>query len=369
MHRIDRKKTRRNKIPANLEGKNKKVHISVLHLTAFLLVYLSVALLFLIFRGYTFLVMWMILTALLPCSFCMAWQLADRVEGNIFPETEIARPGDAVELTVSVHNSSYFATLRSTWLLHIGNSFYETYDEHKLILAIPPRQTRPFPMHLVLNDLGRIVFTCHTYSVSDLLGIFTICSDCDMESCLYILPRPENSVRTSLPEAHSGVAELSEHSRKGNDHSEISDIRTYHTGDRLKDIHWKLSAKNRELMVKERVSLSGSEHVLLFDLPRQKTDAERLLTEGYQQIRQLLDTHLTFRLLVWNQRHFSFDIHSVGCLADLDHAYCQIYCTSLPSRSSDLLHQYMRNCYPQLETYLCITLKEEAVQLEIWSNG
>ena len=75
-----------------------------------------------------------------------------------------------------------------------------------------------------------------------------------MESCLFILPQSGNTVPAAIPEAPSGVAEFSESSRKGNDHSEVSDIRTYRIGDRPKDIHWKLSARNRELMVKARPS-------------------------------------------------------------------------------------------------------------------
>lgn len=353
----------------NTETTNPKIHISALHLAAFLLIYIINLLLYLIFRGYTFLVTWMILTALLPCSFCMAWKLASHIEGCIYTGKETARPGETVEVMISVRNHSLFCALKSTWYLNIGNSFYGTFDDYKLILAISPRGKKQFPLSVTMTELGRIVFACKEYSVSDLLGIFSIHSVCAMESCLSILPQTENKVQTALPEAPSGVAELSESSRKGNDHSEVSDIRTYRVGDRPKDIHWKLSARNRELMVKERVSVSGSEHVLLLNLPHQKTDAEKLLTEGYQQIRELLDTRLTIRLLVWNQNLFSFENYSVGCPEELKNAYCQIYCTNLQSHSSNLLRRYMKNCYPQLNSYLCVTQKENTVQLEIWVNG
>lgn len=353
----------------DIERKNKKIHISVLHLAAFLLVYLSAVLLFLIFRGYTFLVLWLTLTALVPGSFYLVWRLAGQVEGLILIEQETARPGETVEIVISVRNSSYFFALRSVWFLTIGNSFYETSDKHRLLLAIPPRRTRRFPMQVTVTDLGRTVFACQEYDVCDLLGIFSIHADCIMEGCLCILPSPKPVMPALVSEAHSGVAELSESSRKGNDHSEISDIRTYRAGDRPKDIHWKLSARNKELLVKERVSLAGSEHVLLLDLPHTKAEAEQLLTEGYHLIRQLLDAHLTIRLLVWNQQFFSFESSSVGCLAELDRAYCRIYCTRLSDCSSALLQKYMQNCYPLLESYLYVTQSEGAARLEVIFNG
>lgn len=353
----------------NLRIKDKKVHISIPHLAVFLLVYSINILLFLIFRGYTFLLIWMFLTALVPCSFFMAWRLSSNVKVSIYTEKETASPGDPVEVTVSIHNRSYFCALKSTLYLHIGNSFYDTSDEHRLILAISPHGTNRFPMTVTMTDLGRIVFTCKEYRICDLLGILSIGLDCAVESSLFILPQSGNTMQTSIPKAHSGVAELSESSRKGNDHSEINDIRTYRTGDRPKDIHWKLSARNRELMVKERVSLSGSEHVLLLDLPSGKSSAEKLLTEGCRQMTELLNSHLMIRLLVWNQNLFSFDSYSVGTPEELNAAYCQIYQTRLSERNSSLLRQYMRNCYPLLESYLCITLQEDTVRLEIWING
>ncbi len=353
----------------NIRIRDKKVHISVLHLAAFMLVYIINILLFLIFRGYTFLLTWIFLTALVPCSFFTAWRLASSVEGYMIIEKETASPGELVEVIVSIHNSSYFCALKSIWHLNIGNSFYDTSDDHRLILSIPPRGDNRFPMTVTMTELGRIVFTCRKYNVCDLLGILSICSDCAMESCLFILPQSGNTVPAAIPEAPSGVAEFSESSRKGNDHSEVSDIRTYRIGDRPKDIHWKLSARNRELMVKDRISLSGSEHVLLLDLPSDKNGAEKLLTEGWHQITELLNSHLIIRLLVWNQNLFSFDGYSVGSPEDLVEAYCQIYQTMLSYRSSSLLRQYMRNCYPLLESYLCITQKKDTVRLEIWING
>jgi hypothetical protein len=55
------------------------------------------------------------------------------------------------------------------------------------------------------------------------------------------------------------VSEEAVHERnaKGNDTSEIFEIRNYRSGDRPQQIHWKLSAKEQELMVKEFADLTG----------------------------------------------------------------------------------------------------------------
>lgn len=351
------------------DHKNKRIRISASHLAAFVLLYGINILLFFALRGYFFLLTWFLLTLLVPCSFYMAWRLADFVEGKIAITHKAVRPEESVCVVVSVTNTSFLCALHSTWKLLVGNSFFQTCDEQKLLLSIPPRGTKQFPMTVSVTDLGRIAFTCTEYVLADLLGIFLIHAKCSAEDYLFVLPQGEEMTPRPLPEAYAGAAELTESTRKGSDHSEVSDIRTYVPGDRPRDIHWKLSARQRELMVKERVSLSGSEHVLLLDLPADKTKTLRLLTESYLSIIGMFEMRMTIRLLVWNQRLFTFDAYSCGDIAELDSAFCELFSLDLASRSSDRLHTYMSNCYPQLPEYMCLSEQDNTIQMEICTNG
>lgn len=348
---------------------NKKIKISVLHLAAFLLLYASNFLLFLALRGYFFLLAGMILTLLVPCSFYAAWRLADSLEGTITVTHKTVHPQEPVCVIISITNHSFCCALHSTWKLFTGNSFFQTGEEQKLLLALPPYGTRRFPMTVSVTDLGRITFSCKEYILADLLGIFRIRAGCSMEECFFVLPEYEEAPGFSLPEAYAGAAELTESTRKGNDHSEVSDIRAYVPGDRPRDIHWKLSARGQELMVKDRVSLSGSEHVLLLDLPDDKAMAQKMLTEGCLQIAGMLRAHMSIRLLVWNQRLYTFDACSCGDTDELKTALCEILCTSLSSRHCSGVQNYMANCYPQLQSYLCLTAQNDTIQMEICTNG
>lgn len=352
----------------NAEAK-KRIRISVPHLTAFLLVYFINILLFLAFRSFFFLILEIIFTVLIPLSFYTAWQLTEYTESRIVVEKEKVRQGEETEVIFSIANRSLLFALRGIWILTVGNSFYQTFDSQKLLFAIPPRGNKQFRMTVTLTDLGQIVFVCKEFMITDLLGIFEIHTDCLTESSLFVLPRLNDSVQADISDAFLGIAELSESTRKGNDHSEVSDIRTYRAGDRPRDIHWKLSARQPELMVKERVSLSGSEHILLLKLPGERKRAEKLLTEGYQKIKGLLNRHMTVRLLVWNNHLFSFESYSCTCTEDLENAFCEIFHTDLLSHTNDMQHQYMKNCYPLLDSYLCVTEKEETIQLETCVNG
>ena len=54
--------------------------------------------------------------------------------------------------------------------------------------------------------------------------------------------------------------------RHGSDNTEPSDIRSYLRGDSLKSIHWKLSAKSEELIVKDYSRSTGRDILIVADL-------------------------------------------------------------------------------------------------------
>lgn len=351
----------------------KSVQLSPFHLTAFLLIYIGDILLFLALRGYFFLVMWIFFTVSVPLSFCMSWFLAKYVTGSIACELPLGehtiRQNEQAQILFSMTNQSWLCALDSTWFLSVGNSFYGTSDQQRIQLSIPPRGKKQFQMTVTVTDLGRITFACREFWITDLLGIFVIKADCDIECDLFVLPKADETVDPKLPDSYSGAAELSESQRKGSDHTEVNDIRTYAPGDRPRDIHWKLSARQGELMVKERISLSGSEHILLLELPSEKAKAEKLLCEGYCKIIGLIANHMAVRLLVWNNPSFTFASYCCTSPDELEAAYCEIFQSDLLSHSSELMQQYMKNCFPQLESYLCLTQREDTVQLEMYVNG
>lgn len=117
--------------------------------------------------------------------------------------------------------------------------------------------------------LGELCVVCREARLFDLLGLFS--------APLIDFPM----VRTMLyPESVEIRAELTQEAvgspkeegylqnRKGNDPSEIFDLREYAAGDDVRAIHWKLSGKLDRLMVKEASDPSHYQVVLMPDLHR-----------------------------------------------------------------------------------------------------
>lgn len=89
--------------------------------------------------------------------------------------------------------------------------------------------------------------------VSDLLGIFQCRSriDRDEKHLLFILPDP-SQVDREMPDAQAAFPdEEGTGERQGDSMVDVSEIRSYQKGDSMKRVHWKLSARLNELMVRE----------------------------------------------------------------------------------------------------------------------
>ena len=61
---------------------------------------------------------------------------------------------------------------------------------------------------------------------------------------------------------------------KGNDPSELYQVREYRSQDSLKDIHWKMSAKEDQIMIKERGFPLGCAVLIWIDFPEKEKSAE-----------------------------------------------------------------------------------------------
>lgn len=98
-------------------------------------------------------------------------------------------------------------------------------------------------------------------TLSDVFGIVTLKKNIDINKKIDVYPKVHFIDNINLP----NVRPLGTHISKINtneDFSSIRNIRKYTTGDNLKKIHWKLSAKRGELYVKE-FNLSGSNSVYI----------------------------------------------------------------------------------------------------------
>lgn len=113
--------------------------------------------------------------------------------------------------------------------------------------------------------------------IYSMFGLIHMTKKCKDFGSILILPEI-HSLQVQISEGTKnfmGDADVFDEFRPGHDPGETFEIREYREKDRLQSIHWKLSAKTENLMVKEHSLPKACAIVLLLDL----TDAHKKQTE------------------------------------------------------------------------------------------
>lgn len=120
---------------------------------------------------------------------------------------------------------------------------------------------------------GNIEVTAEYIWIFDLLGIFCIRRRVLERQSVKVMPKFELMPLEVTRKTREFQADADEYSgeKKGDDPSEIYQVREYQTRDPLRDIHWKMSAKENALMVKEKGFPLGCVVLIWIDLPEKES--------------------------------------------------------------------------------------------------
>lgn len=135
---------------------------------------------------------------------------------------------------------------------------------------------------------GRLVCTVTRATACDLLGLFPLPIPSRPSAALLSLPLPtEVPLPDELEAPRSGGVVLKP--RPGGGPGEDYDLRDYRAGDPLRSIHWKLSSKKDELVVRETLEPRQAEVILTYDHFGPPEELDRTFDRLATLSRRLLD--------------------------------------------------------------------------------
>lgn len=122
---------------------------------------------------------------------------------------------------------------------------------HERHMALPARHVGYYPL-----SLGRLY-------AQDIFGLFEMKKRVTgQEAALTVLPRPFDIEKPRIVLGDDGAAALA---RTQEDYSAPEDVRAYRPGDAMKRIHWKLSSRRRELLVRRFETPAPPDTLILLD--------------------------------------------------------------------------------------------------------
>lgn len=345
-----------------------KIRIRPFRLICYLFLFLADIFLYVFFRSYFFLAVTVLFIIWPVLSVLALRYLAGGLRGEIGVGQERAHCGDRVFLTLSMPNKSWGFSLDAEWRLRIENTLWGEHSETTLSMPVKPHGEEMVTLPLYFTGLGHFRILCEGLILQDIMGLARICLPLSVVREIDVVPEDGERTEESVSGYLSGVSETEESREKGNDFAEVSDIREYIPGDRIRDIHWKLSAKKDILMVKERVAMAGTEMAVVLQFSIEKELTEQVLIRAYHLSLAILEEHVPLCFILWNQQLYDWEEYRCGSPEEVEAAFCGFYRTAAALRINAEWKLYLKNCYPYLTDYLLVGVEDGEVQVVMNEN-
>ena len=292
-------------------------------------------------------VLLLLMIILVPVSVFITLMCAERLDPDACMdktgEISVTQP---VNLSIKLSNPTIIPLLNCRVDFSLGNSLMGSF-ENEVVMPAEARRVKEvrIPIETAMPGMIRVVFS--SLSVTDFLHICTFTYPYEKIIELPVMPAdrqlpPLRFTKVSIPSdeaVSTGDGDLT---------TDIKEVREYRNGDRLRDIHWKISARKDEIMVKEYDRTKDLYYVVLpeFEYDFLKDDIEVFYACG----KELLKRKETFRVALAGDTGDYIELQKVASPEELDTVLYRIYdvYSGLKSGVSSQVYDIFCRQYPDM---------------------
>lgn len=199
------------------------------------------------------------------------------------PEASLVTVGGSARFRIILYHSSFLPLIRPRVRLGWTNQLTRESGESKLTLTA----RKPAELTVPAAHCGRLVCRVEGAVCCDLLGLFPLPVRKGPERAVLILPvHLELEGKEELAAGENAGTVL--RPRPGGGPGEDYDLREYRVGDPLRSVHWKLSSKKDELVVRETLEPQQAAIVVTYDHFGPPEDLDRTFAQLWALSRWLL---------------------------------------------------------------------------------
>ncbi len=282
---------------------------------------------------------------------------------------EYGRQNQESFFKVKLINKTPWASLDVKLVMEIKNEFFNT--EGKMVFSVPIYSMKGYELEvpLLVELPGRLTLTLKEIKIKDLMGFVFLKKEMQESGELVVMPMNLNQEIQDKTYFETGMLESEESSKKGNDFSDVQEIREYIPGDKLMSIHWKLSAKRDILMVKDRVSMSDKQLVVLPELCNLNNyELNAILITTYSLIHSLVKDKFNVRLMYWSKNRYEYEDIRVDYVEALNDAFAKMFYEEC-YQNMDEAASHMPLVHPEMKSYLHIYGEGGNSMIVVRENG
>lgn len=278
------------------------------------------------------------------------------------------RVDEKLPFLIEISRKSFFPMGAIHLHVTMKNILYDSVQKKAILLQPTEKKRMKFEYLLEMNNCGNVCIMVEDVWCYDLLGLFyrkipvgiqidTLVYPAQIKLNMQLMRRPQTSVTGNLYDQH----------RKGQDVSEVAELREYQEGDSLGKIHWKLSGKLDELVVRDFGYPSNYTVLVLYDM--MKNVDEMHISNQRNNAILVLTNEVSYRMMELHVEHnvgrvFGGDIQilPVYSIATHEKMLYQLLCRPIvkqESRGDTIYHFLQGNTRGEYTKIVYITTEYE----------
>lgn len=176
-----------------------------------------------------------------------------RISADMVSNVHVANKGEDIPVLIRLNNPTIFPVSNITIYLTYKNNFSGKRFNKEFIVSVDRRTNTTVTCNILSEHAGNLEISLKKIKLYDYLKLFSLSRKQKSEIKVAILPYFHEMTEDYLSNRNKMLVESDYYSpvKSGDDPSEVFAIREYREGDRQQRIHWKLSMKQNQLMIKE----------------------------------------------------------------------------------------------------------------------
>ena len=310
----------------------------ICHIITYCILFFVVLILADFYKHPLFLFLAMLLIALVPVSYAVCKYTFSSLRPFLHTTSNFGITDDEMTFSAGFENPSVFPIPDCILTYEVTSSFYPCDETFICNIPVYSKQKFSFDIPMTFRRCGCYHIRLTGLVLYDYLHLFSYHKDLSLQSEIIIHPKTTDNICFDAASFKEGFDEFEEMGKKGLVSSNVTDIREYIPGDRLQRIHWKLSARNDKLMVKENEQTASNQFTVLAELylPESSSDLlEKSLSHAYSIATELIRSGQIFFFCYYCISNQDFERHLIHNREELDTALLNCF-YQIPYKEKDL---------------------------------
>ncbi len=248
------------------------------------------------FRSYLLFLALILMVCCPAASFLLLLAGRDMLKVRVLlPDRRVGR-NTGFSFAVKIHNYSRYAVFTADVSYRCSNLFTGYSERRKQRLWAGPGGEAGTEQLMSSQYAGRVEVRIESFDIYDLLHLFCLRDSSRPDADVIVWPAFSDVEAEEIYECVDGFPRDNETKKRGTDYNPDYEIREYIPGDELKSIHWKLSAKQEQLMVRERLATGREKINVLLPLGGDRQHNDGLIESLYALCRLLIEKEYPIQL-------------------------------------------------------------------------